>query len=126
MTASKPLAAFAPFILVQLENEHPKGWGAVDNTPYFKHLKDKAVELGVRVFYFMSGMNHGTGPVPRDPDTSKRTTPWMTTEFWPGWFDRYGPLDAWKLREIDNAIWSILARGGAGYNFYMLHCGTKF
>ena len=112
-------------VMVQLENEHPKGWGLVE-TPYFKHLSDKAVQLGMEVPHFMSGLNHGPAPMPRDADTSKRSNPWFSTEFWAGWFNLYGPFNNKKLRDVENAQWMIMARGGAGQNFYMAHGGTNF
>lgn len=112
-------------ILVQLENEHPKGWGVVDD-PYFTHLTKKALSLGVEVPYFLSGLNHGGAPHPQSPDTSKRASPWFTTEFWPGWFNLYGPLQPRKLAAVEFAQWRIIAAGGGGYNFYMLHGGSNF
>jgi beta-galactosidase len=111
-------------IMVQLENEHPRGWGAVDGDPYFDHLRKKAVELGIEVPYFFSGLNHGNGPWPRS--VAGRTTPWFTTEFWPGWFDLYGNLPAKRFHEVERDNWRILAHGGAGHNFYMLHGGSNF
>ena len=111
-------------IMVQLENEHPKGWGTVDGDPYFDHLHKKAVDLGIEVPYFFSGLNHGNGPSPGN--VASRTTPWYTTEFWPGWFDIYGNLADKRFREVERDNWKILAHGGAGHNFYMLHGGTNF
>ena len=52
--------------------------------------------------------------------------PWITTEFWAGWFDTYGPIDTKRSRDLDRAQWTILGHGGAGYNFYMLHGGSNF
>jgi len=112
-------------ILVQLENEHPKGWGAVHD-PYFDHLAEQAVKHGIEVPYFMSGLNHGGAPHLESPDTSKRTSPWFSTEFWPGWFNLYGPLSAKKLATVETAQWAIMANGGGGQNFYMLHGGSNF
>ena len=112
-------------IMVQLENEHPKGWGVV-HSPYFDHLSDEAVKLGVEVPYFMSGLNHGANPYPSNPDTSQRTTPRFTTEFWTGWFNLYGDLKPHRLAELESSQWRIIALGGAGYNFYMLHGGSNF
>ncbi len=112
-------------IMVQLENEHPKGWGVVHD-PYFDHLEAKAESLGIEVPRFMSGLHHGSGPHPDNGDTSKRTTPWYSTEFWAGWFDLYGPLSPKRFRGIETDNWSIMARGGAGQNYYMLHGGTNF
>jgi beta-galactosidase len=111
-------------IMVQLENEHPAGWGMA-RSPYFDHLGEVAMKQGIEVPYFFSGLNHGGTPRVADPDTSKRTSPWFTTEFWAGWFDAYG-ADSGRARNVDLAQWAIIARGGAGYNFYMLHGGSNF
>ncbi len=114
-------------ILVQLENEHPLGWGKEMPNPYFTHLRDKALSLGLEVPYFFSGLHHGHDPAGDQPwDSANRTNPWMTTEFWPGWYDIYGPLNARDYRTYTRGLWKILAYGGNGYNFYMLHGGTNF
>ena len=111
-------------ILVQLENEHPQGWGTVSGSPYFDHLREKALSLGIEVPFFFSGLNHGSGPTPGN--LAGRKTPWFSTEFWPGWFDLYGNLSAKRFHEVERDNWKILARGGSGHNFYMLHGGTNF
>lgn len=128
-------------IMVQLENEHPKGGGVIEKEEdvdskipeekksflsYFTHIHDKAVALGLEVPHFMSGQNHGGSPSPGNTDPRAWKFPWITTEFWAGWFDAYYVLPAKKYREIDEAQWAILAHGGSGYNFYMLHGGTNF
>ena len=112
-------------IMVQLENEHPEGWGTVEGKPYFDHLRQKAVALGIEVPYFFSGLNHGNGPWP-DKSLAGRTTPWFTTEFWAGWFDLYGDMSKSRFHEVERDMWRILAHGGAGHNFYMLHGGSNF
>jgi len=111
-------------IMVQLENKHPNGWGTVAGNPYFDHLRQKALALGIEVPYFFSGLNHGNGPSPRS--VAGRTTPWITTEFWPGWFNIYGNLASQRFKEVERDNWRILARGGNGHNFYMAHGGTNF
>jgi beta-galactosidase len=113
-------------ILVQLENENPKGWGVWPNNPYFAHLHDVAVKDGIEVPHFMSGMHHGRAPSPADIDPTKRTTPWYSTEFWSGWFDEYRVMPAKKFASIVAANWAIMAHGGAGQNYYMIHGGTNF
>lgn len=114
-------------IMVQLENEHPQGWGRDMPNDYFKHLQAKALAAGIQVPYFFSGLHHGSDPAGNNPwDSKGRTSPWYTTEFWPGWYDLYGPLDANNLRRFDRGTWKILAYGGNGYNYYMLHGGTNF
>ena len=114
-------------IMVQLENEHPQGWGTALPNDYFKHLREKAIAGGIEVPYFFSGLHHGSDPAGKEPwDSKNRTSPWYTTEFWPGWYNLYGPLDAKNLRRFDRGTWKILAYGGNGYNYYMLHGGTNF
>jgi hypothetical protein len=116
-------------IMVQLENEHPKGWGTVEGNPYFDHLRQKALALGIEVPHFFSGLNHGAGPWPGHPLAGRvagRTTPWFSTEFWPGWFDMYGNLPNKRFKEVERDNWRILAHGGTGHNFYMLHGGSNF
>jgi beta-galactosidase len=36
-------------VLVQLENEHPKGWGTAMPDGYFTHLQSKALQMGLQV-----------------------------------------------------------------------------
>lgn len=113
-------------ILVQLENEHPQGWGKEMPNGYFTHLRDKAVSLGLQVPYFFSGLHHGSDPAGNNPWSSAgRTNPWFTTEFWSVWYDRYGQRQA-DVETYDRRFWKVLAYGGNGLNFYMLHGGTNF
>ncbi len=113
-------------ILVQLENEHPQGWGKEMPNVYFTHLRDKAVSLGLQVPYFFSGLHHGSDPAGNRPWSSAgRTNPWFTTEFWSVWYDRYGQTQA-DVDTYDRRMWKVLAYGGNGLNFYMLHGGTNF
>jgi beta-galactosidase len=113
-------------VLVQLENEHPKGWGVPKGSPYFDHLEAEAKRFGIDVPHFMSGLHHGAAPRPEGNDMVGRTTPWYTTEFWSGWFDLYGNLGRKKFTQVTDANWLIMARGGAGQNYYMFHGGSNF
>ena len=114
-------------IMVQLENEHPDGWGTEMPNGYFRHLREKAVAGGIEVPYFFSGLHHSTDPAGNRPwDSATRTNPWYSTEFWPGWYDRYGAMTARYLRNYDRGTWKILAYGGNGYNYYMFHGGANF
>ena len=113
-------------VLVQLENEHPAGWGREMPNAYFTHLRDKAVSLGLEVPYFFSGLHHGSDPAgDRSWDSVGRTNPWMSTEFWSVWYDHYGarPEDA---DTYERRTWKIWAFGGNGLNYYMAHGGTNF
>ena len=114
-------------ILVQLENEHPSGWGTDGlNDPYFRYLQSTALAAGLEVPYFFSGMNHGHDPAGSSPwSSASRTSPWMTTEFWCDWFDQYGE-SASDVSEKDWETWKIIAYGGNGYDYYMAHGGSDF
>ena len=113
-------------ILVQLENEHPKGWGTDMPNDYFKHLQNKSLAMGLELPYFFSGVHHATDPAGNGLlDDPKRPNPWFSTEFWSVWYSQYGakPTDA---PLYDRRTWKIIAHGGNGYNFYMAHGGSNF
>lgn len=113
-------------ILVQLENEHPKGWGTDIPDNYFKHLQSKSLAMGMEVPYFFSGVHHASDPAGTAIlDDPKRPNPWFSTEFWSVWYSQYGakPTDA---PLYDRRTWKIIAHGGNGYNFYMAHGGSNF
>ena len=111
--------------MVQLENEHSRGWGTQVLDPYLKYLDDQARKNGIEVPMFNSGLHHsqdpaGEVPFPIDP------SPWYSTEFWTGWIGKYGDMAPGTLSEKIRGTWKILAFGGAGYNYYMAHGGTNF
>jgi beta-galactosidase len=114
-------------ILVQLENEHPYGWGTDGaSNPYFQFLQNAALTNGLEVPYFFSGLHHGNDPAGnRTWGSASRTSPWFTTEFWCDWFSDYGETPA-NAREKDWDTWKVIAYGGNGYNYYMAHGGTDF
>jgi Alpha-N-acetylglucosaminidase (NAGLU) tim-barrel domain/Alpha-N-acetylglucosaminidase (NAGLU) C-terminal domain/Glycosyl hydrolases family 35/Alpha-N-acetylglucosaminidase (NAGLU) N-terminal domain len=129
-----------PVILVQLENEHTAAWGTAMPNGYFRHLREKAVSLGLEVPYFFSGLHHGSDPAGeevRDEDRGNvgednkrlddpdRPNPWMSTEFWSVWYSGYGST-AKDSAVYDRRTWKILAHGGNGYNYYMAHGGSNF
>ncbi|GAA4322544.1 hypothetical protein GCM10023149_22940 [Mucilaginibacter gynuensis] len=113
-------------ILVQLENEHPQGWGTDMPDDYFRHLQTKALSMGMEVPYFFSGLHHASDPAGDGHlDDAKRPNPWFSTEFWSVWYNQYGakPADA---AVYDRRTWKIIAHGGNGYNYYMAHGGSNF
>jgi len=113
-------------IMVQLENEHPDGWGTVIPNEYFRHLQTKAVELGLQVPYFFSGLHHSADPAGEGPlDDATRPNPWFSTEFWSVWFSKYGS-DSADAQVFERRTWKIIAHGGNGYNYYMAHGGSNF
>jgi beta-galactosidase len=114
-------------ILVQLENEDPEGWGTDRPNAYFTHLQKKALDLGIEVPYFFSGLHHATDPAGWNPiDSSRRKSPWYSTETWIRWFDVYGNSPPDPLASYTRNIWNIIANGGNGFNLYMFHGGTNF
>ncbi len=130
-----------PVLAVQVENEY----GAYgDDTAYMEHIADSLRACGVDVPLFTcdqpADLERGALPgVLATANFGSRSAhhlaalraqrpegPLMTTEFWIGWFDRWGarhvvrdPDDA--ARELDE----VLATG-ASVNFYMFHGGTNF
>ena len=112
-------------ILVQLENEHPRGWGTDESFPYLKDLVDQARHNGLEIPFFLSGVHHGPDPAGDKPFTVG-ASPWFSTEFWTGWIGKHGDMDAGMLAEKIRGTWKIIAFGGAGYDYYMVHGGTNF
>ncbi|MDR3713221.1 MAG: beta-galactosidase [Puia sp.] len=121
-------------ILVQLENEHPKGWGTAMPDGYFRHLREKARSLGIEVPYFFSGLHHASDPAGDQAaqqggnerlDDSTRPNPWFSTEFWSVSFNGYSSGEK-EAREYERRTWKILAHGGNGYNYYMAYGGSNF
>jgi beta-galactosidase len=113
-------------IMVQLENEHPLGWGTDMPNEYFRYLRKKAVDLGLEVPYFFSGLHHSSDPAGEGIlDDPKRPNPWLSTEFWSVWYNFYGSTIR-DAEVYERRVWKVIARGGNGYNFYMAHGGTNF
>ncbi len=119
--------------MVQLENEHPHGWGTQVLDPYLKHLDDQATRNGIEVPTFNSGMRHRSDPTASDEAPFPvGPSPWYTTEFWTGYIGKAtatwtnGDLVKGALDGKMRGTWKIIAFGGAGYNYYMGHGGTNF
>ncbi len=125
VVASNQINHGGSVVLVQLENEGA-GWGTEEPNAYFTHLRKKALELGLEVPYFFSGLHHASDPASDTAmDDPNRPNPWFSTEFWSVWYDVYGsrPQDA---PTYARRTWKIIAHGGNGYNYYMAHGGTNF
>ena len=130
-----------PVIAVQVENEY----GAYgDDTAYLAHLADSLRGFGVDVPLFTCDQpfDLGRGALPGHLATANFGSrsaqslaalrahqpegPLLVTEFWIGWFDRWGGSHAVRdpgqaARELDE----VLATG-ASVNLYMFHGGTNF
>ncbi len=112
-------------VLVQLENEHPRGWGTDDKDPYLHHLVEQARANGLEIPVFLSGLHHSSDPSGEEPYVPG-ASPWFSTEFWSGWIHKYGDMSDSMLSEKIRGTWKIIAFGGAGYDYYMVHGGTNF
>src|SRR6185437_2741590 len=114
-------------ILVQLENEHPSGWGTEMPNAYFTWLQHEVLAHGIEVPYFFSGLHHSSDPAgdALNFDDVSRPNPWMTTEFWSVWYNGYGSGPA-EAALFERRTWKVIARGGNGYNCYMGHGGSNF
>jgi beta-galactosidase len=118
--------------MVQLENEHPQGWGTQVIDPYLKYLDDQATRNGIEVPTFNSGLRHRTEPSGSEVPFPVDPSPWYTTEFWTGYIGKAtatwtnGDLVKGALDGKIRGTWKIIAFGGAGYNYYMGHGGTNF
>ena len=58
--------------LLQLENEHSRGWGTDVEDPYLKHLDDQARANGIEIPMFNSGLHHSHDPSGETPFPSGR------------------------------------------------------
>ena len=112
-------------VWVQLENEHPAGWGT-EGDAYLKHLYDKARALGLDIPLYYSGLHHATDPTGTTP-FGNRTYPWFSSESWSGWYSPpFGEMNAGDLNTLQRTAWKVIAFGGGGNTFYVFHGGTNF
>jgi beta-galactosidase len=111
-------------LMVQLENEYANTWGT-DTNPHLTHLNELARKAGLEVPLFNSGLHHGNDPAGTRP-FGNRTVPWYSTEFWTGWIGLQGDMTATMMEEKVRGTWKIIAFGGGGYDYYVVHGGTNF
>ncbi|MER5204188.1 beta-galactosidase family protein [Streptomyces sp. NPDC002825] len=130
-----------PVLAVQVENEY----GAFgDDTAYLEHIADSLRRVGVDVPLFtcdqpadlergalpgvLATANFGSRSAEHLAElrTERPEGPLMTSEFWIGWFDRWGARHV--VRDADEAARELdeLLAAGASVNFYMFHGGTNF
>ncbi|MEV6397721.1 beta-galactosidase family protein [Streptomyces sp. NPDC051907] len=130
-----------PVLAVQVENEY----GAYgDDTAYLEHLAGSLRRFGVDVPLFTCDqpvdLERGALPgVLATANFGSRSAqhlaalrahqpdgPLLSTEFWIGWFDRWGGPHV--VRDPDQAARELdeLLATGASVNFYMFHGGTNF
>ncbi|MEJ0001445.1 MAG: beta-galactosidase [Verrucomicrobiota bacterium] len=113
-------------VLVQLENEHPDGWGTDMPNAYFTHLQKKALDLGIEVPY--SSAVSTTTPIP--PATCRGTAPGARTRGTP---PRRGSAGTTPTATATRTRWpATRATSGTssptGQRLQPLHvpCGTNF
>ncbi|AXI80156.1 glycoside hydrolase family 35 protein [Peterkaempfera bronchialis] len=134
-----------PVLAVQVENEFGAyGAEAEDGTAYLGHLTTALRERGVDVPLFtcdqpadlargsvpgaLSTVNFGSGA---DRNLAvlrahQPEGPLMCTEFWNGWFDRWGGAHVVRPAADAAAELDAMLSAGASVNLYMFHGGTNF
>ncbi len=125
IVAKHQLSRGGNVFLLQLENEHSRGWGTDVDDPYLKYLDDQARANGIEIPMFNSGLHHSQDPSGETP-FPLAPSPWYSTEFWTGWIGKYGEMPPGTIAEKTRGSWKTIAFGGAGYNYYMAHGGTNF
>ncbi|MFF5715013.1 beta-galactosidase family protein [Streptomyces sp. 62] len=130
-----------PVLAVQVENEY----GAYgDDTAYMECIADSLRRCGVDVPLFtcdqpvdlergalpgvLATANFGSRSAHHLADlrAQRPEGPLMTSEFWIGWFDRWGARHVVRdPQEAAHELDELLATG-ASVNFYMFHGGTNF
>ncbi|MGI5451167.1 glycoside hydrolase family 35 protein [Streptomyces sp. CA-243310] len=130
-----------PVLAVQVENEY----GAYgDDTAYLEHLADSLRQRGVDVPLFtcdqpadlergalpgvLATANFGSRSAQHLATlrTARPSGPLLCTEFWIGWFDRWGGNHVVRDAEQASQELDELLATGASVNFYMFHGGTNF
>ncbi|MER7509474.1 beta-galactosidase family protein [Streptomyces lavendulae] len=130
-----------PVLAVQVENEY----GAYgDDTAYLHHLADSLGHHGVDVPIFtcdqpadvergalpgvLATANFGSRSAQHLATlrTARPSGPLLCTEFWIGWFDRWGGNHVVRGAEQASHELDELLATGASVNFYMFHGGTNF
>ncbi|KOG34437.1 MULTISPECIES: glycoside hydrolase family 35 protein [Streptomyces] len=130
-----------PILAVQVENEY----GAYgDDTAYMECIADSLRRCGIDVPLFtcdqpvdlergalpgvLATANFGSRSAHHLADlrAQRPEGPLMTSEFWIGWFDRWGARHV--VRDPEEAAQELdeLLATGASVNFYMFHGGTNF
>ena len=136
-------ASGGPVIAVQVENEY----GAYgEDSAYLKHVQQALRERGVEELLFTCDQaSSGHLPAGSLPGTLSTGTfgsrvaenlaalrahqpegPLMCSEFWIGWFDRWGGPHHTRDAADTAADLDRLLSAGASVNIYMFHGGTNF
>lgn len=130
-----------PVLAVQVENEY----GAYgDETDHLRHIADLLSDNGVHVPLFTCDqpVDLARGSLPGVLSTSNFGSraaaglaalrahqpegPLMVTEFWNGWFDRWGGVHVTRSATDAAVELDAVLAAGASVNLYMFHGGTNF
>ncbi|MBN1809196.1 MAG: beta-galactosidase [Planctomycetes bacterium] len=129
-----------PVIMVQDENEYFFS-GRPGGRRHLEWIRDRMRSAGIDVP--INCCNHFSEPIDDTIETmngfsnacelvetlheKQPAAPALITEFWPGWFTKWGSLlPDWKTaREVHSLAMGMLARRGM-YNYYMFFGGTDF
>ena len=99
--------------------------GGEEPKQHLIHLYEKARASGLEIPLTFSWVHHAGEPSGERPYCA-RTAPWYNTELWTGWIGRYGDIGESMSQKKYRGSWKIIAFGGAGYSYYVVHGGTNF
>ena len=114
-------------ILVQLENEHPNGWGTDGlRNPYFSFCNPPRWAPVWRCLTFSVALTTAaTRGVARPGAAPPAPVPGLPRNSGATGISEYGESPS-DISSKDWDTWKIIAYGGNGYNYYMAHGGSDF
>ena len=134
-----------PIIAIQVENEYGS-FG--DDHAYMQAVRDALLKSGLAasdtLLYTADGpeqvpngslpelpavINFGTGDAKKGFETLKKirpTGPFMTGEYWAGWFDHWGEHHHTTAVAANAAEYEWMLQQGYSVSMYMFHGGTSF
>ena len=134
-----------PIIAIQVENEYGS-FG--DDHAYMQEVKDALLKSGLAapdtLLYTADGpeqipngslpelpavINFGTGDAKKGFETLKKARPdgpFMTGEYWAGWFDHWGEHHHTTGVEANASEYEWMLKQGYSISMYMFHGGTSF
>jgi len=112
-------------LMAQLENEHKRAGALKTKTPISNTSSSRPAPTASKFPSFLSGLHHGGEPAGENPYSIGRFS-LVLDRFWTGWIGKYGDMEPGMLNEKIRGTWKIIAFGGAGYDYYMVHGGTIF
>ena len=116
-----------PIIMVQVENEYGS-YG--EDKPYVSEIRDCLRGIYGKDFDLTWTMNFGTGANINDQfrrlGELRPNAPKMCSEFWSGWFDKWGARHETRpAKDMVDGMDEMLSKG-ISFSLYMTHGGTSF